>query len=351
MRDTSEFAESIVKFYRRLAISEQEGASESAPAQSLVNIPGKVIESVIGLIYTKQFNTSFFTKELGLQAHVVDFIQILGKLKVAKKQERAALYESLPKNQSCLKALKELKIDEKHFLAVFRLFYNDLDESVLGDLLKLVAFNSPNSQADKLVQLVGELQGSGPESWKMLNQIIGSSPLLSSMPGISRQKKLADPWLKATKVLAQGNFDMIPELIETELVHYRFMFQFSGNQQDYYEMLQGLAGVISANDNRQYNMDNTNTHLSVKELMSLIYRQIREEVVFRKGAEAQKLIRPAPNTQWALYNLTKQLQINPFWVLILSGDTDAWGYLQQSWIAESNRTNALKNPFLVYVLV
>ena len=55
------------------------------PAQSLLNIPVKLIESFVGVLYTKNFNTTFFSKELSIFGHVIDFISILGVLKTGSK--------------------------------------------------------------------------------------------------------------------------------------------------------------------------------------------------------------------------------------------------------------------------
>jgi hypothetical protein len=71
-----------------------------------VNISSKLIESFVDLVYTKNFNTTFFSKELSIQGHVIDFISMLGVLKTGTKEEREDLYVQIPKNQSYLKALK-----------------------------------------------------------------------------------------------------------------------------------------------------------------------------------------------------------------------------------------------------
>jgi len=47
---------------------------------SLVNIPAKVIENIIGLIITKDYNSAFFAKEIKLPIHVADFANILSNI-------------------------------------------------------------------------------------------------------------------------------------------------------------------------------------------------------------------------------------------------------------------------------
>jgi hypothetical protein len=100
------------------------------------------------------------------------------------------------------------------------------------------------------------------------------------MTGIDQKQKYWDSWIKATKILTQGDFDLIPELIEKELPHYKFMHVFGKNQQEYYEMLQGLAGVLSFNENRERNSEKQkNIVNSIKEELGMIYSQIHEELI------------------------------------------------------------------------
>jgi hypothetical protein len=47
-----------------------------------VNISGKLIENFIGLLYSKEFNTTFFSRELNLPSGLIDLIALLGQLKV-----------------------------------------------------------------------------------------------------------------------------------------------------------------------------------------------------------------------------------------------------------------------------
>ena len=52
----------------------------NVPVMSLVNIPAKVIENIIGLIITKDYNSAFFAKEINLPIHVADFANILSNI-------------------------------------------------------------------------------------------------------------------------------------------------------------------------------------------------------------------------------------------------------------------------------
>jgi hypothetical protein len=54
--------------------------------------------------------------------------------------------------------------------------------------------------------------------------------------------------MKATMILGAGRFDLIPILIENSLPHYKFIFKFGNSEEDYMEMLQGLAGYLNFKD-------------------------------------------------------------------------------------------------------
>jgi hypothetical protein len=93
-----------------------------------------MIESFIGLVYTKRFNSAFFSKELGIPNYLVDLISQLARLKLlatkkrSKVSERVALYEQIVQSQSSQKAIRQLKIDPHDLVAVLRLFYNDTSD-------------------------------------------------------------------------------------------------------------------------------------------------------------------------------------------------------------------------------
>jgi len=59
----------------------------NVPVQSLVSIPSKLIENFIGLIFTKDYNTSFFSKELNIPVSTLDFTITLSNLIIAKNAE------------------------------------------------------------------------------------------------------------------------------------------------------------------------------------------------------------------------------------------------------------------------
>ena len=69
------------------------------------------MENIIGLIYTKDYNSSFFAKEIQLPIHVVDFTNILSNIYKAKKDNKLNFIKKITKNPSFLKVLKLLKID------------------------------------------------------------------------------------------------------------------------------------------------------------------------------------------------------------------------------------------------
>ena len=163
-------------------------------------------------------------------------------------------------------------------MSVFRLFYNDFDSTELHNILAHVGFKYNISHVDSLVQLVREVSENSDKEWKILDQMTSSNSVVSEMFGNEKKQKYWNSWIKAGKVLVQGDFDLIPELIEKELPHYKFMYLFGENQKDYYELLQGLAGVLSFNEARERNQEGrikTILDLSLKEELGLIYKQIQ----------------------------------------------------------------------------
>ena len=83
---------------------------------SLINIPIKVIENTIGLLFTKDYNSAFFAKELVLPIALIDFTNILSKIK--KSQiiiERNKIINQVIKHPSCPGALKKFKINPIDF--------------------------------------------------------------------------------------------------------------------------------------------------------------------------------------------------------------------------------------------
>jgi hypothetical protein len=49
--------------------------------------------------------------------------------------------------------------------------------------------------------------------------------------------------------LCRGRFDLIPALIENDLPHYKFIFNFGKAEEEYKELLQGICGLVSYKDN------------------------------------------------------------------------------------------------------
>jgi hypothetical protein len=67
------------------------------------------------------------------------------------------------------------------------------------------------------------------------------------LPQIELQKHSV--WVKATQILCRGRFDLIPALIENDLPHYKFIFNFGKAEEEYKELLQGICGLFSYKDN------------------------------------------------------------------------------------------------------
>ena len=65
-----------------------------------------------------------------------------------------------------MKALKQLKIEVKDFLSVFRLFFGDVNEAQLREILISVGFNPSSSIAEPLIQLQFLLPSDSEEAYK-----------------------------------------------------------------------------------------------------------------------------------------------------------------------------------------
>ena len=153
-------------------------------------------------------------------------------------------------------------------------------------------------------------------------------------------------WIRVTKALVQGRFDLVPELIQQELPQMKFTFLSGNNESDYLEMLQGIAGILS------YRESNKKHKMRTKQLLGQISEQLEQEVVVGNSIqEKQKPIKRGPTREWALYNFTKQLRFSPVWTLLFIGDTDAWQHLHEVWDRQNDRKNDLLDPRLIFCLV
>jgi hypothetical protein len=133
----------------------------------------------------------------------------------------------------------------------------------LRDTIKQVEFNSTNTIAEPLVKLCQPYGG----SYDQLTRDIANNDVLQRMSNLNPQNEFSQKWLKTARVLTQGQFHLLPDLIDNDLLHLKFLNIMADNETQYKEMLQGLCGFVSYRAAQ-------NSALPTREILFRIYKQI-----------------------------------------------------------------------------
>ena len=338
MQEASEYSEYLIKLFRRVEACKATNLGTTS-LQSLVKIPGAIIENFLKLVNGEDYNAQVLSKELGLSSEAIEFGSGLTRMMNASQTDKPDIITSVCSNSDFKSALSKINVKTSELLTLFKLCYgcydNDdirwiidslcLDKDIIGE-------NESIIKSLLAMDQVLDISADYNKNWATLQKKISiAEPLLES-----NAMKLDKDLVSLASFLLHGDFTLILKL--NSFPQYGFLFpKYPEILPDYQEFLMGLCGTIS--------------HRVQKFSINTLFRQYYKNL--QKGTQPTDPDYMTPNSSrsYAVFCLYKSLDISPIWAFLYLGDIDVWDYIWDVYYENTNYKDPFLNPLLILMIV